>query len=148
MGLRETIDEKMKASIREKDLVTVNTYRGVKAAITVEETKSTKITLDEAGVLAVVRRLIKQRKDSIADFIAGNRQDLVEKEQKELSILEALLPKQMSVDEIRVAINEIVATFTSPTIKDMGKVMKTFNEKYAGLADGKTVSETVKAILG
>ncbi|MCB0368891.1 MAG: GatB/YqeY domain-containing protein, partial [Bdellovibrionales bacterium] len=98
-------------------------------------------------VLAVVKKLVKQRKESIEQFQQASRQDLVEKEERELKVLEAYLPQQMSKEQLEVIVTEVVANLQAKTIKDMGAVMKESLARAAGAADNKTLSEIIKAKL-
>jgi uncharacterized protein YqeY len=106
-----------------------------------------KKTLDDGDCLTVIRKQIKERQDSIEQFTKGNRQDLADKETKELQILKVYLPKELSEDEIKGIIEEAIVLTQAAGMKDMGKVMKEATAKIAGRADGKLVSELVKTRL-
>lgn len=103
--------------------------------------------LDDGGCLAVIRKQIKQRQESIEQFKAGNRPDLADKEAKELEILKSYLPKELGSEEIKKIIEEVVAATGACGIKDMGRVMKEVNAKVSGAADGKLVSDMVRQRL-
>lgn len=104
-------------------------------------------TVEDKDVIAVIKKQIKQRQDSIAQFRQGNRIDLAEKEERELAILKSYLPAEMSIDEIKAIIKEVIKETGAVSIKDMGRVMKEAGVKLAGRADNKQVSEIVKEEL-
>lgn len=103
--------------------------------------------LDDADVLVVIKKLIKQRQDSIAQFEKGGRLDLVEKEKKELQILKSYMPQEMSAQEVNKIVDEVIAGMGALTPKDMGRVMKEVMSRTKGLADNKLVSDTVRQKL-
>jgi uncharacterized protein len=146
MTLREKISDDMKTAMRAKEAERLLTIRGLMAAIKQKEVDE-RITLDEAQILAVVDKLIKQRRDSIAAFELAKRQDLVDKEKAELAILTVYMPAQMSAIEIEA---EVLAAITATGAKgpqEMGKVMGILKPKLAGKADLSAVSALVKAKL-
>lgn len=106
-----------------------------------------KKNLDDPECITVIKKLVKQHQDSIEQFKAGNRQDLVDKEARELEILKSYLPAELSVDEIKKVIEEVVLAVSAAGMKDMGKVMKEVAAKLAGKADNKTVSDLVRERL-
>lgn len=144
MSLKIKIQEDLKKSMKEKNHVSTLVLRNIISAITVTEKEGK--TSNDTDVIRIISKLVKDRKTSIEMFSKGDRADLVEKEQSEIAVLEAYLPKSITLEEITSAIKEIVSA-GNYTKSDMGKVMKDFNSKYAGQADGKTVSEVVKSIL-
>ncbi len=146
MSLKDQITEDMKTAMRAKDADRLLTIRGLLAACKQREVDE-RIVLDDAAVVAIVDKLIKQRKDSITQFTAGNRPDLVAKEAAELTVLEAYLPKRMSADEVNTAVLAIVAELGATGLGDMGKVMGAVKIKLAGQADMGLVSAAVKAAL-
>jgi len=103
--------------------------------------------LNEAETMQILSQMVKQRKDSIEQFAKGGRQDLVDKEQEELGILQEFMPAQMSDDEVETLIKELIAETGAVSVKDMGKVMKVLMPKIAGRADGKSAGEKVKELL-
>ena len=103
--------------------------------------------INDQEIIGVIKKLAKQRKDSIAEFEKANRTDLVDKEKFELSVLEAYLPKQMSADEIAKVVGDVIQALGAKDVKQMGAVMKEVQARTAGTADNKTVSEIVKAKL-
>jgi uncharacterized protein len=146
MSLRERISEDMKTAMRAKDADRLLTIRGLMAAMKQKEVDE-RIVLDEAQILAVVDKLIKQRRDSIAAFELAKRQDLVDKEKSELTVLATYMPAQMAAEEIAQEISSAVASTGASGPQDMGKVMAILKPKLAGKADLSAVSALVKAKL-
>ena len=146
MSLKDQITEDMKVAMRAKDAPRLLTIRGLLAACKQREVDE-RIVLDDAAVIAIVDKLVKQRKDSIAQFTAGNRPDLVEKEAAELQVLEGYLPQRLSADEIAAQVAAIVAELGAAGPGDMGKVMGAVKAKLAGKADMGLVSAAVKKAL-
>ncbi len=106
-----------------------------------------KASLDDSEAIIVIKKQIKQRQDSIEQFTKGERLEMAEKEKKELGILKTYLPPEMSGDELKKIIDEVISSIAASGMKDMGKVMKEVNAKVAGQADGKLISEMVRARL-
>ena len=146
MGLKDRITEDMKNAMRAKDALRLLTIRGLLAACKQREVDE-RIELDDAAVIAIVDKLVKQRKDSITQFAAGGRADLVEKEAAELALLEAYLPQRLSSAEVSAAVATIVADLGAAGPGDMGKVMAAAKAKLAGSADMSLVSAAVKQTL-
>jgi len=146
MSLKDQITEDMKTAMRAKDAPRLLTIRGLLAACKQREVDE-RIVLDDAAVIAIVDRLVKQRKDSIAQFTAGNRPDLVEKEAAELSVLEGYLPQRMDADAVAAEVAAIVTELGAKGPGDMGKVMGAVKAKLAGKADMALVSAAVKKAL-
>jgi uncharacterized protein len=146
MSIKDTITEDMKTAMRNKESDRLLTIRMLQAAIKQKEVDE-RITLDDAQVIAIVDKLVKQRKDSITAFESGNRQDLADKEKAEMVILQAYLPQRMSEDEVKAAVKAIVAELGATGPGDMGKVMGAVKSKLAGKADMSQVSSAVKAAL-
>jgi uncharacterized protein YqeY len=145
--LKERITEDMKAAMRGGDKERLGTIRMLQAAIKQREVDE-RITLDDAQVLAVIEKMVKQRKESIVQFEQGGRADLAAKEKAEIEQLQAYLPAQLSDGEIEALIREAIATTGAASIKDMGKVMGAVKAKAAGRADMGAVSARIKAALG
>jgi uncharacterized protein YqeY len=145
--LKERITEDMKAAMRASEKERLSTIRLVQAAIKQREVDE-RITLDDAQVLAVLEKMVKQRKESIAQFEQGGRKDLADKERQEIELLKAYLPSQLSDAEIDALIREAVAATGAASIRDMGKVMGVVKGKAAGRADMASVGARVKAALG
>ena len=146
MSLKIQITEDMKAAMRAKDSERLGTIRLLLAACKQKEVDE-RIELDDAAVVAIVDRLIKQRKDSIAAFQQAGRTDLAEKESAELTVLEAYLPQRMSAEEVQTAVKSIVTSLGASGPGDMGKVMGAVKKELAGKADMAQVSAAVKAVL-
>jgi uncharacterized protein len=146
MPLKERITEDMKGAMRAGEKERLGTIRLVLAAIKQREVDE-RIALDDGQVLAVLEKMIKQRKESIAQFESGGRADLVAKEQAELAVLQVYLPAQMSDAEIDALIAEAVAASGASSIKDMGKVMGIVKAKAQGKADMGAVSARIKQKL-
>lgn len=146
MSLKDQITEDMKVAMRAKDAARLLTIRGLLAACKQREVDE-RIVLDDAAVIAIIDKLVKQRKDSIAQFTAGNRPDLVEKEAAELQVLEAYLPQRLGADEIAAQVAAIVAELGAAGPGDMGKVMGAVKTRLAGKADMGLVSAAVKKAL-
>lgn len=146
MTIKEQLDAAMKEAMRAKDSLTLNAIRMVKTAIKNKEIEL--ITqLDDQGVIGVMSTLAKQRKESAIAFREGNRLELAEKEEKELQVILNFLPQQLDEAAIKAIIEEVVAEVGATSAKDMGKVMKVLTPKTTGRADGRLVSELVKARL-
>jgi uncharacterized protein YqeY len=146
MPLKERITEDMKGAMRAGEKERLGTIRLALAAIKQREVDE-RITLDDGQVLAVLEKMIKQRKESIAQFESGGRADLVAKEQAELAVLQVYLPAQLSDAEIDALIAEAVAASGASSIKDMGKVMGIVKAKAQGKADMGVVSARIKQKL-
>jgi uncharacterized protein len=147
MTLKERITEDMKNAMRAKDSERLATIRMITAAIKQREVDE-RITLDDAQVLAVLEKMIKTRKESIVQFQAGNRADLVERESKEVELLQAYMPAQLSDLELDTIIAAAIKESGAASIKDMGKVMAIVKAKAQGRADMGAVSAKIKAKLG
>ena len=146
MSLKERITEDMKAAMRAKDAERLGTIRLLTAAIKQKEVDE-RIELDDTAVIAIVDKLIKQRKDSIEAFEKAARQDLADKEAAELEVLKAYLPARLSAEEVAVEVRAIVAELGAKGPGDMGKVMGAVKARLAGKADMGQVSAAVKAAL-
>ena len=147
MTLKERITEDMKTAMRAGDKDRLGTIRMLQAAIKQREVDE-RIVLDDPQVLAVIEKMVKQRKESIAQFEQGGRADLAAKEQAEIEQLQAYLPAQLSEAEVEALIREAIAATGAASIKDMGKVMGVVKSKAAGRADMGAVSARIKAALG
>jgi uncharacterized protein YqeY len=146
MTLKETLSEDMKAAMRAKDSEKLATIRLINAAIKQREVDE-RIELGDDQVLAVIEKMIKQRKDSITQFEAGGRQDLADKEKSEIAVLAAYMPAQMSEAEVQAEVAAAVTQAGASGPQDMGKVMAVLKPKLAGRADMTAVSALVKAAL-
>jgi uncharacterized protein YqeY len=146
MSLKDQITEDMKAAMRAKDSERLGTIRLLQAALKQKEVDE-RITLDDVAVVAVIDKLIKQRKDSVAAFVQAARQDLADKESAEIKVLEAYLPQRMSAEEVAAEVKAIVAELGAKGPGDMGKVMGVVKTRLAGKAEMGQVSAAVKAAL-
>jgi uncharacterized protein len=146
MSLKDQITEDMKTAMRAKDTERLGTIRLLQAAMKQKEVDE-RVTLDDAMVIAIVDKLIKQRKDSIDAYQKAARQDLADKEAAEMKVLQAYLPARLSADEVTAAVKAIVAELGASGPGDMGKVMGAVKAKLAGKADMGQVSAAVKAAL-
>lgn len=147
MSLKERITEDMKAAMRSGEKERLGIIRMITSAIKQREVDE-RIALDDPQVVSVLEKMLKQRKESIAQFEAGNRPDLVAKENSEVTLLQAYLPTQLSDSEIDAHISEAIAASGASSIKDMGKVMALIKAKAQGRADMATVGVKIKAKLG
>lgn len=146
MTLKEQITEDMKSAMRAKEAERLGTIRLLLAAIKQREVDE-RITVDDAGIIAIIEKLIKQRKDSIEQFQKAGRTDLVDQESKELGILQAYMPAQLSEAEVQAAIQKVIADLGASGPQDMGKVIGALKAQLAGKADMGMVSGLVKAAL-
>jgi uncharacterized protein YqeY len=146
MTLKEQITEDMKTAMRAKDSERLGTIRLLLAALKQKEVDE-RVELDDAMVVAIVDKMVKQRKDSIAAFTTGGRADLADKEAAEIKVLEVYLPQRMSAEETTAAVKAIVAELGASGPGDMGKVMGVVKTRLAGKADMGQVSAAVKAAL-
>lgn len=151
MALKDQISDDMKAAMRAKDTQRLGTIRLLLAAIKQKEVDE-RVTLDDAGVVAVVDKMLKQRKDSIAAFEQAGRTDLADTEKAEATVLQAYLPARLSAEEVQAAVQALVAQISAelgraPAAADMGKLMGAAKAALAGKADMGQVSAAVKAAL-
>jgi len=146
MSLKDQITEDMKTAMRAKDSERLGTIRLLLAAAKQKEVDE-RVVLDDAAMVAIVDKLIKQRKDSIAAFTTANRMDLADKEAAEVKVLEAYLPQRLSVNEVMAEVRAIVAELGATGPGDMGKVMGAVKTRLAGKAEMGQVSAAVKAAL-
>jgi uncharacterized protein YqeY len=147
MALRERITEDMKTAMRAGDKERLGTIRLALAAIKQREVDE-RITLDDTQVLAVLEKMIKQRREAVTQFESGKRADLVAKENAEIEVLQGYLPAQMSAAEIEALITEAIAATGASSLKDMGKVMAAVKPKAQGRADMGALSARIKQKLG
>jgi hypothetical protein len=147
MSLKDRITDDMKAAMRSGEKERLGVIRMITAAIKQREVDE-RITLDDGQVLSVLEKMIKQRKESLVHFQAGNRQDLVQKEAAEITLLQGYLPSQLSDADLDALITEAVAATGAASIKDMGKVMAIIKAQAQGRADMGVVGAKIKAKLG
>lgn len=148
MSLELTVNENMKKAMLAKDEVGLRALRAIKAAVLLAKTaEGATATLSEDTEIKLLQKLVKQRKDSLEIFERQNRMDLAQKEKEELEVIERFLPKQMSEDEIRTVVAEIVKQTGVTNISGLGQVMGVATKRLAGKADGKVISAIVKELL-
>lgn len=147
MSLKERISDDMKAAMRAKEAERLGTIRMLLAAIKQREVDE-RITLDDTQVMSVLEKMIKTRKEALEQFRAGAREDLAEKEAREIAQLQVYLPEQLSAGELEAVIAAAIASTGATTIKDMGKVVAAVKQQAAGRADMAAVSAAIKAKLG
>ncbi len=146
MSLKDQINDDMKAAMRAKDSERLGTIRLLLAAMKQKEVDE-RVTLDDVAVVAIVDKLIKQRKDSVAAYVQAARQDLADKESAEIQVLQAYLPQRLSAEEVAAEVKAIVAELGAKGPGDMGKVMGAVKTRLAGKAEMGQVSAAVKAAL-
>ncbi len=148
MSIEKQIMEQMKAAMKSKDSVALESLRAIKAAIMLAKTDvGAGAELSEEQQLKIIQKQVKQRKDSAALFIEQGRQDLADAEIAQLAVIEQFLPEALSEEEIEKVVVEVITETGASGMKDMGKVMGVVNKKLAGQADGKTISTIVKSKL-
>ena len=147
MTLKAQISEDMKNAMRAKETARLGTIRLLQAAIKQREVDE-RIELDDSAVIAVIEKMLKQRRDSIAAYESANRMDLADVEKAESVVLQAYLPQQLTEDEIKAILEQVVAETGAAGVKDMGKVMAAIKPLMAGKADMGKVSGLIKARLG
>lgn len=147
MSLKNILQNDLKEAMKAKNIFLRDTLRnGIMSPIKQIEVDERR-ELSDADILKIIQKGIKQREDSIEQYRAGNREDLIEKEQNEIDILLNYLPKQLSDDELESKIKEIVESLNAQSMKDMGKVMGVATKSLSGSADGKRISAMVKSLL-
>ena len=148
MSLEQQIQEAIKEAMKAKDAVALSANRAIKGEILLFKTaEGGAKEVTDGDILKMIQKLVKQRKEAAEQFVAGARQDLADNELAEASALEKYLPKQLSPDEVKAKIQEIIAQVGASSIRDMGKVMGVANKALAGLSDGRTISGIVKELL-
>jgi uncharacterized protein YqeY len=146
MSLKEKLNEDLKQAMRDKEVVKRDSIRAINTMIKQIEVDERRV-LDDAEVIKLVQRGIKQREEAISQYRAASRDDLVQKEQEQVDVFMLYLPKQLSDDELENGMKEIVSEVGATSLKDMGKVMGVASKKFAGVADGKRINEMVKKLL-
>ncbi len=148
MSLEERIESEFKTALKQQNKIKVSTLRMLKAEINNVKLEPNKKALTDEGIVKIIQRQIKQHKDSIEQFEKGKRQDLVEKEKKELEILLGYMPEQLSEEELKKIIADTVKELEATSKAEMGKVIKAVMERVKGRAEGKKVSQIVSSMLG
>jgi len=147
MSLEHTISEAIKTAMREKDRVALDSLRAVKSQILLLKTEAKGAEVSAEQEIAILQRMIKQRKDSFEQFMAQGRNDLAEVEEAQMKVIEQFLPKQLSAEELESEIRNVITEVGASSIKDLGKVMGVASKALAGKSDGKSISEMVKKLL-
>ncbi len=145
--LKEKLLEDLKNSMKEKNVLRKNVIQMVRAAILQVE-KDKNITVSDEQIIQIMAKEVKTRKDSLEDYQKGGRQDLVDQTKQEIQIIEEYLPKQLSKEELKAKVQEVIQGTGATSMKDMGKVMKAAKEKIGAASDGKSINEVVKELLG
>ena len=145
--LNDQIAEDLKNAMKTRDVQTLSTIRMLKAAMQHKMIDKKVKVLPDEDILEIIQKQIKQRRDSIAEFEKGGRKDLVEKEQKEIQILQKYQPKQLSHDELKSIVQEVIKSVGAASKTEIGKVMKELMPKVKGMADGREVNQIVSELL-
>ncbi|HTN68485.1 MAG TPA: GatB/YqeY domain-containing protein [Dysgonamonadaceae bacterium] len=148
MSLIKTIDQEIKAAMLAQNKIRLETLRSIKVALLEESTsKGADHEVSEERTVAILQRMVKQRKDSATIFAEQNRQELADKELAEVEVIQQYLPAQLTQEELEKAIGEIVVQTGASSLKDMGKVMGSATKELAGKAEGRAIADTVKKLL-
>ena len=147
MSLQKEVMEQMKAAMKSKDKVALESLRALKSEFLLANTSGSNAEMSEADELKIVQKLVKQRKDSAAIFVEQDRDDLADPELAQAKILEQFLPQQLSEEDLKKVIGEIVSQTGATSMRDMGKVMGIASKQLGGKADGKAISMVVKEML-
>jgi len=147
MSLENTISDAIKDAMRAKDKVALDALRAVKSQILLLKTEAKDAEVSEEQEIAILQRMIKQRRDSADQFTAQGRNDLAEVEEAQSKVIEKYLPQQLSAEELESAMKDIIAQTGATSAKDLGKVMGMASKSLAGKSDGKSISEMAKKLL-
>lgn len=148
MNFQDQLNFKLKAAMREKNKVALESLRAIKSAILLLQTQSgAKETPDDSEITKLLQKLVKQRKESASIFRKQGRVDLAEPEEAQIEVISQFLPEQLSVEEVEKVVNEVIHSVGATSIKEMGKVMGIANKKLAGKTDGKLIAQIVKKRL-
>ena len=145
--LKEKLMEDLKESMKNKDVIRKNTIQMVRAAILQIE-KDKGIEVEDDKILEIISKEVKTKKDVLKDFEKAERQDLIDQTNQEISVLQEYLPKQLSRDEVKSEVEKIIAEIGATSMKDMGVIMKEAKAKMGASAEGKTINEVAKEIMG
>ena len=146
MSLKERLLEDMKLAMRDKDSIKKNAIQMARAAVLQVE-KDNKITLDDDGIIDIIAKEVKKRRDSLSDFEKGGRQDLVDDLKKEIDILLQYLPQQLSEEELEGIVKQAIEDTGASSARDLGKIMQAVLPKVKGRADGKMINQIAKRLL-
>lgn len=147
MSLELTISEAIKTAMKDKDKVALDSLRAVKSQILLLKTEAKGAAVSPEQEIAILQRMIKQRKDSFEQFTAQNRTDLAEVEEAQMKVIEKFLPQQLTAEELETEMKRIIAETGAQSAKDLGKVMGVAGKALAGKSDGKSISEMAKKLL-
>ena len=147
MSLEQTINTAIVTAMKEKDKVALDSLRAVKSQILLLKTEAKGAEVSAEQEIAILQRMIKQRKDSYQQFVAQNRTDLAEVEEAQMKVIEKFLPAQLSPEELETEIKKIIAEVSAESMKDLGKVMGAASKALSGKSDGKSISEMVRKLL-
>lgn len=147
MSLENKIMEQMKEAMKSKNTIALEALRAIKSEILLAKTSGTDASISDDQEIAMLQKLIKQRKEAAEQFGANGRNELAEKELAQAEVIQGFLPKQLSQEELESELREIISQVGATSGKDMGKVMGAASAKLAGKAEGKTIAETVKKLL-
>ena len=147
MSLEKKINEDLKAAMKKKDQLSMRGIRAIKSAILLLKTDGTGNEIDEAAEIKLLQKLVKQRKDSLKIYNEQGRDDLALTEKEEIEVISRYLPKQLTADEIKAVVQQIIEKTGAGSMKDMGKVMGMASKEFAGKADGGTIASIVKELL-
>lgn len=147
MSLENTISEAIKTAMREKDKIALDSLRAVKSQILLLKTEAKGAEVSAEQEIAILQRMIKQRKDSYEQFKAQGREDLAEVEDAQMKVIEKFLPQQLSLEELETEMKNIISEAGAESMKDLGKVMGVASKVLAGKSDGKSISEMAKKLL-
>ena len=145
--LKEKLMEDLKESMKNKDVIRKNTIQMVRAAILQIE-KDKGIEVEDDKILEIISKEVKTKKDVLKDFEKAERQDLIDQTNQEISVLQEYLPKQLSREEVKAEVEKIIAEIGATSMKDMGTIMKEAKAKMGASAEGKTINEVAKEIMG
>ena len=149
MALEQQIQKDIMAAMKAHDYERTNAVRAIKSAILLAKTaEGGKKELEDADIIKLIQKLIKQRKETAQVYVDNGRQELADNELAEAAVMERYLPKQLPPEELEAKVREIVAEVGATSIRDMGKVMGVASKRLAGVADGRAISAAVKALLG
>ena len=147
MDITEKINQDLKAAMKAKDQVALRGIRAIKSALLLASTDGSGEEMTEQKFIAIVQKLIKQRRDSLDIYQKQNREDLAKIEEEEIATISGYLPEQMDGEELKKFLSELVNELGADGMKDMGRVMGEANKRLAGKADGKTISGVVRGLL-
>ena len=147
MSLKEQLAQDLKASMKDKDVIRKNAVQSIRAAVLQVE-KDSKVTLDDDGVIGVIAKEVKKRKDVLPDYEKSGRDDLIAELKKEIEVLTGYLPSQLTQEELDGIVKDAIDRIGATSMKDMGKIMADVMQKITGRADGGAVNVTVRKLLG